>query len=100
MPYIDKKNREIYNSLIDEIALKLNSSEQLAGDLNYVISRLCWQLCGYIPKEPDSRNMLIGERKYFQMNQILGAMEAAKFELYRKIVAPYEDKKILENGDI
>ena len=32
--------------------------------------------------------------------QIIGALECIKMELYRRGVSEYEDKKILENGDI
>lgn len=29
-----------------------------------------------------------------------GAIEAAKLEFYRRVVAPYEDQKLLDNGDV
>ena len=32
--------------------------------------------------------------------EVLGALEAAKLEFYRRIVAPYEKKKLKENGDV
>lgn len=32
--------------------------------------------------------------------EILGALEAAKLELYRRRVAPYENQKCLDNGDV
>lgn len=32
--------------------------------------------------------------------EALGALEATKLELYRRVVAPYEDKKREENGDV
>lgn len=32
--------------------------------------------------------------------EVLGALEAAKLELYRRRVAPYEDIKLQENGDV
>ena len=31
---------------------------------------------------------------------IIAALEATKLEFYRRIVAPYEDKKCQENGDV
>jgi hypothetical protein len=31
---------------------------------------------------------------------VLGAMEAAKLEFYRRIVSPYEDEKIALHGDV
>lgn len=32
--------------------------------------------------------------------EALGALEATKLELYRRAIAPYEDRKIEENGDV
>jgi hypothetical protein len=34
------------------------------------------------------------------MNDVLGALHAAGLEFNRRIVAPYEDTKIEQNGDI
>jgi hypothetical protein len=34
------------------------------------------------------------------MNDIIGVLEAAKTEFYRRIIAPYEDIKIQDNGDM
>jgi hypothetical protein len=99
MPYIQKEDREPYDYLVDKLAFELNCSEQQAGDLNYVISRLCWSLCGHSPENYQNA-LKVGERRYAQMNEILGALEAAKLELYRRIVSPYEDEKIEENGDV
>lgn len=31
---------------------------------------------------------------------ILGVLECVKLELYRRVAAPYEDRKIEENGDV
>jgi hypothetical protein len=30
----------------------------------------------------------------------MGVLESAKLELYRRKIAPYEDDKIAENGDV
>jgi len=37
---------------------------------------------------------------YQTINDIVGALEGAKAEFQRRIVAPYEDRKIQENGDL
>jgi hypothetical protein len=37
---------------------------------------------------------------YQSINDVLGALEGAKLEFYRRIAAPYEDTKIQENGDV
>ena len=38
--------------------------------------------------------------RYQNLNAIIGALECAKLELYRRVAAPYEDVKITENGDV
>jgi hypothetical protein len=38
--------------------------------------------------------------RYATANDIIGALEACKLEFYRRQVAPYEDVKIKENGDV
>ena len=40
------------------------------------------------------------EQTYRTYNDILGALEGAKLEFYRRVMAPYEDKKCAENGDV
>lgn len=59
-----------------------------AGELNYAITVLC-------------RNYYM-ERgcRYQQVNDVLGALEGAKLEFYRRVAASYEDEKIKENGDV
>ncbi|MBI9085369.1 MAG: hypothetical protein JEZ11_17370 [Desulfobacterales bacterium] len=37
---------------------------------------------------------------YAHLNEIVGVFECAKLELYRQLSAPYEDRKIDENGDV
>lgn len=58
------------------------------GELNYRITKL---LNAYI----SARGL-----KYILLNDCIGVLECAKLELYRRIAAPYEDKKCRENGDV
>jgi hypothetical protein len=37
---------------------------------------------------------------YHNINDILGALEGAKLEFYRRVAVPYENGKIQENGDV
>ena len=37
---------------------------------------------------------------YSSYSAIIGVLESVKLELYRRLVAPYEDKKKEENGDV
>jgi len=38
--------------------------------------------------------------KYFHINRALGVLSAITQEFYRKIVGPYEEEKISQNGDV
>lgn len=59
-----------------------------AGELNYLVTKLC-----------DAFLVKTG-LSYKNLNQAIGALECAKLELYRRIAAPYEDKKSRENGEV
>ncbi len=80
MPYIKPEDRAAI--LLDE-----NLIED-AGELNYFITTL---INNYINKNT---------KCYTTLNEVIGVLECAKLELYRRIVAPYEDTKIEENGDV
>lgn len=58
-----------------------------AGNLNYLVTKLLIQFWQNSPQN------------YQSINDIVGAVEGAKQEFIRRIVNPYEDKKIIENGD-
>lgn len=79
MPYIKEEDRE----QIADFNHPVN-----AGELNYKITLL---LIEYL--ENNGKN-------YQKMNDIMGALEGAKLEFYRRVAAPYEDQKIKENGDV
>jgi hypothetical protein len=60
----------------------------IAGELNYKITQV---LLDYVKSKGAS---------YQTFNDILGALEGAKQEFYRRVVSKYEDQKISENGDV
>ena len=37
---------------------------------------------------------------YTLLNEIMGVLESAKQEFYRRMVVPYEDEKKEQNGDV
>jgi hypothetical protein len=86
MPYIKQKDR------VDIIRRRNSNGEvrlpQTAGELNYAITLL---LLDFITKHGKS---------YQTFNDITGAIENCKLEFYRRVVAPYEDIKIQDNGDV
>lgn len=79
MPYILKSRR----ARLDEG----RDAPRNAGELNYAITSLINEYYRY-------------EGGYASINDILGALEGAKLEFYRRVAAPYEDTKIEENGDV
>ena len=76
MPYITEKERS-------------KSSLSSAGELNFNIHKLI-----EIYLNDKSR---VG---YEQYNAVVGVLECAKQEFYRRAVSTYEDAKLVENGDI
>ena len=92
MPYIKQNKRDKYDKLVDELANEVKNTchetcSDYCGDWNYVITTL-------IKKTIDSN------RGYSVFNEAIGTLECCKLELYRRMVAPYEDIKIQENGDV
>ncbi len=79
MPYISQERRQL---------MELGTLPSNAGDLNYAITCL---VLDYFQEQGG---------RYQQINDILGALEGAKLEFYRRVAAPYEDTKIKENGDV
>ena len=84
MPYIKKEDREKFDSLVEELSGLISNP----GDLNYVISSLL------------HREIVKGGLNYAKCNELIGVMDCASKEFYRKVVAPYEDTKIMLNGDL
>lgn len=59
-----------------------------AGELNFVFTSVLlefWERSG---------------KTYAAINDIIGALEGAKLEFYRRVAVPYEVKKINTNGDV
>lgn len=85
MPYIKQTERDpLQHSILPELGHAVDS----AGELNYVFSII---IKGYM----DEFGL-----NYSNINDVLGALEGAKLEFYRRIVVPYEEKKRAENGDV
>ena len=80
MPYIVRERRE---ALTTE-----GSTIETAGELNYLFTCIAKT---YIETKGLS---------YQTLNDVIGALEGAKLELYRKVVAPYENQKCFENGEV
>lgn len=98
MPYINNENRKGLDLCIEQLAnrIRVNSGAEgkldneqflsVAGDINYAFSRI--------------GAALMGDVSYGKIAVLTGVLENIKQELYRRVAADYEDKKIKENGDI
>jgi len=84
MPYIEQTKRVNLDPALNMLATFVSNG----GDLNYCFSMMCKH---FIECHGES---------YQNYAVCISSLEAAKLELYRRKVAPYEDKKIEENGDI
>ena len=84
MPYIKESRKSDFSFLIREIVGRKPSS----GDLNYIISKIFQEL------------VIESGQSYELYNSLIGVLECAKLELYRRKVSLYEDEKIKINGDI
>jgi hypothetical protein len=80
MPYITAEARA---------RLDKGGKPETAGELNYAITRL---VDDYLIQRKGIR--------YEHLNEVIGALECAKLELYRRVAAPYEDQKLRETGDV
>lgn len=89
MPYIKLANREQTDLHIAKVAFGLSSP----GDLNYAITRLC-------DLALENSTMSGDPIRYVSLNAIIGVLECAKLEFYRRIITPFEDKKKFVNGDV
>jgi len=79
MPYIRPEQRNSIGAKTDPLS---------PGELNYLITAACHE------------QIIRKGLSYRVVNEVIGVLECAKLELYRMIAAPYEDKKLLDNGCI
>lgn len=80
MPYIKPENRE---------GFAITAVPDNAGELNYAFT---FTIKKYLEIKK--------ELNYQVINDILGALDGAKQEFYRRVAVPYETEKIKENGDV
>jgi hypothetical protein len=79
MPYVPKTLRTPYAKA---------SAPVTAGELNYRITELCLEF------------MTAHGRSYATYCTVEGVLNHVSKEFYRRSAAPYEDRKIIENGDV
>jgi hypothetical protein len=82
MPYILPERRPELDVIIEQFP-GLDD-----GQLNYVFTLLA--------------HKCVQERglRYVNLNALVGVFDCAKMEFYRRVVVPYEKRKIAENGGV
>ncbi len=86
MPYIRSRERTQLDSTLSNATHQATTS----GELNYVITKL-------VDEYLADTDVAFG---YTKINEVIGVLECAKLELYRRIAAPLEDVKKILNGDV
>jgi broad-specificity NMP kinase len=86
MPYIKQDQRLSVAKELESLIDVVDATNP--GELNYVISSIL------------ASNLETEGVRYGNVNMLIGVLECAKLELYRRLAAPYEDGKIEENGDV
>lgn len=84
MPYILPEDREKFDEFVTILGAMINSK----GDLNYVICEIVGRL------------ILKTKISYTAISEWIDGVNGAERELTRRLLDPYEDIKILENGDV
>lgn len=89
MPYLKEKERMLYAKLVNELAERLSLAEgdEIGAHFNFIICSIAHKVCHK-------------GSSYRHLERIVGAMELAKNEFIARRVRPYEDTKIVQNGDV
>ena len=87
MPYVKNIDRdpELRPKLDKIVKLMIDSGIVANGDLNYILFALC------------KRSV---KPSYNNYKNFLAELHEAEEEIRRRFLVPYEERKILENGDV
>lgn len=84
MPYI-------YDAVRDDLEFRREPDN--VGELTYVIQR---SIAHYLLSKQAEQ----GGLRYQNFADVMGALEGARSDFERRILAPYEERKQAENGDV
>ncbi len=88
MPYINRTERGQYQELIQELAKRIPDDRMSRpGHMNYTVSLLIEKVYG--------KNL-----RYADHNEVMGVLTCIADEFYRRKTSPYEDEKIVQEGDL
>lgn len=91
MPYIEQIAREDLDPAIEqlvEVLKTLTIGPVGKGDMNYTITQI---VLAYVESHG---------KCYASLSDVTGVLNDVKVEFERRVMAPYEDEKIKENGDV
>ena len=97
MPYITPGQRDALDPSLTDLIRAFDQARArgdipagaVDGSVNYMITRLLH--AAYAVKT---------DPHYQEFNAAVGVLESVKLELYRRYVAPYENGKMADNGDV
>lgn len=82
MPYVKQSKRDLLDVIVD---LMQCENIDANGDLNYILFAYC------------KRHITPSYNNY---KNFIGELNCCATEIERRLLAPYEDEKIKENGDV
>ena len=82
MPYILKNRRSSLDYIVETMDM---GGVKVDGDLNYILFKFCKYFV---------------EPSYNNYKNFCGELRQCATEIERRLLGPYEDKKIEENGDV
>jgi len=82
MPYIKPERRTICDEVVNEM---VDCEIKADGDLNYILYKYC-------------QNHI--KPSYNNLKNFCGELRQCATEIERRLLAPYEESKIEENGDV
>lgn len=82
MPYIEKSRRSVMDKIVD---LMIYYGVFADGDLNYILYAFCKRAI---------------RPSYNNIKNYCGELRQCATEIERRILGPYEDTKIKDNGDV
>jgi hypothetical protein len=85
MPYIAQDDRDGFEEFRGVVS---GIEPKTAGEIQYMIAVIVAEF------------MKNSDYRYQNMNDVMGALNGANLEFYRRYVAPYEDECIAKNGDV
>lgn len=87
MPYTKQENRDEYDAWLIALIQDLQEEDFPPGDVTYIM----YKIMGHWFKDKTS---------YQTIDEIRGVLAGVLSEFDRRFAFPYEDEKIIENGDI